>query len=274
MQYRVDSLPTQLRMDLASGQVLHSLPGMVCLPIRLAEEVFERCLHALGQNSSTALFDPCCGGAYHLAVLALLRPGSFGTVIASDVDPRAVETAARNLALTSVTGMRKRASEIENLASEFGKASHAESVLSARRLLERLEHAPTITTRTAVGDAAVADDVKRICGEARPDVVLADIPYGNRSVWRSSHAANPLEAMLSALRHVLASPGVVCIISDKRQKPHSEWLTRRERFTVGRRLVTLFVNDGSATDSQERSETGKASSTHMPHHSTESRAQE
>ncbi len=160
MQYRVDSLPTQLRTDLASGQVLHSVPGMVCLPVRLAAEVFGRCLCTLGQTRCTALFDPCCGGAYHLAVLALLHPGSIGTVIAGDVDPRAVELATRNLALVSVQGMANRLSELEKLATEFGKASHVGSALSARRLLKRLEHAPTITTRTAVGDATLASDVE------------------------------------------------------------------------------------------------------------------
>lgn len=274
MQYRVDSLPTQLRTDLSSGHVLHSLPGMPCLPIRLAEEVFERSLRALGQSRCTALFDPCCGGAYHLAVIALLRPRSIGTVIAGDIDPRAIETATRNLALASVQGMKNRLSEIEKLASAFGKVSHAESALATRRLLERVEHAPVIATRVALGDATKASDVRSMCGQVRPDVVLADIPYGNRSVWHVNDAGDPLDAMLAALRHVLATPGVVCIISDKRQKPHSEWLTRRERFTVGRRLVTLFVNDGSSNDSTGRSETEDASQDHLPHHSTKPRAQE
>ncbi len=108
----------------------------------------------------------------------------------------------------------------------------------------------------------------------KPEIVVADIPYGNRSMWSSRDGADPLESMLSALRHVLASPGVVGIISDKGQKPRSEWLTRRERFTVGRRLVTLFVNDGSVNDTSERSETRRVSSTHMPHYNAESRAQE
>jgi len=47
--------------DLASGHVFYSLPGHPAFPVRLASEIYQRCLALRGQGPSPCtIFDPCC----------------------------------------------------------------------------------------------------------------------------------------------------------------------------------------------------------------------
>src|ERR1044071_1824451 len=98
--------------DLASGRVFHSLPGHPAFPVRLASEIFQRCKanrETIYKNSTRCvLYDPCCGAAYHLSVLAYLHREHIQEVIGSDVDEKAVALAERNLELVSIVGLDKR----------------------------------------------------------------------------------------------------------------------------------------------------------------------
>ena len=94
--------------DLASGRVFYSRPGHPAFPIRLASEIFQRCMAIRTAEHLPApcvLFDPCCGGAYHLSVLAYLHRECIREVIGSDVDEEAIALAQRNLELLSVSGL-------------------------------------------------------------------------------------------------------------------------------------------------------------------------
>src|SRR5512141_1169917 len=105
--------------DLASGRVFHSLSGHPAFPVRLASEIFQRCLarRETIYNTSTrcVLYDPCCGAAYHLSVLAYLHREFIQEVIGSDVDEKAVALAKRNLDLVSVAGLDRRIAEIAEM---------------------------------------------------------------------------------------------------------------------------------------------------------------
>jgi len=98
--------------DFASGRVFFSLPGHPAFPIRLASEIFQRCVahrKAIYNNSTPGvLYDPSCGAAYHLSVLAYLHGTQIREVIASDVDEKAVALAGRNLGLLNVDGLDRR----------------------------------------------------------------------------------------------------------------------------------------------------------------------
>jgi len=57
----------------AGGGVLYSAPGHAAFPVRLTNEIFGRCMalwDAEGGGRRPTLYDPCCGGAYHLTTLA------------------------------------------------------------------------------------------------------------------------------------------------------------------------------------------------------------
>src|SRR4029077_18014228 len=101
--------------DLASGRVFYSRPGYPPFPIRLASEIFQRCMAIrTAEHLSTpcVLFDPCCGAAYHLSVLAYLHREYIREVIGSDVEEVAIALAKRNLDLLSLSGLDRRIGEI------------------------------------------------------------------------------------------------------------------------------------------------------------------
>src|SRR5438067_819270 len=130
--------------DFASGRVFHSLPGRTGFPVRLADELFQRCLairSARGHHEPAVLYDPCCGGATLLCTLAYQHWPALAQIIAADADPDAVALAGRNLALLTPAGLAERRAAIEAYHREFGKASHADALASADRLASRLaEH--------------------------------------------------------------------------------------------------------------------------------------
>jgi len=124
--------------DLASGRVLQAVAGEPALPVRLTDEVFQRCLAALGTTAPLTLYDPCCGAAYHLTVLGFLHPQRIARILASEIQPALVEAARRNLSLLRPDGLDQRRAGLERLLAEHGKPSHREALGSLERLRQRL----------------------------------------------------------------------------------------------------------------------------------------
>lgn len=62
--------------DLASGKVLYNFLGLTAFPVRLANEMMQRCfayLKNLNCNAPFTIYDPCCGGGYILTTLGFLH---------------------------------------------------------------------------------------------------------------------------------------------------------------------------------------------------------
>lgn len=236
--------------DLASGRVLYSLPGQPAFPIRLADEILQRCLARRATNHLTGpcvLYDPCCGGAYHLSVLAALHWRSFNEIVGSDIDEDAVAVARRNLGLLSTDGLDKRIGEISDRFDLYGKESHSAALESAHRLRERVgalaeEH--SLATRVFQANAQDSEALRQHLNSVVADIVFADVPYGWQSHWRNSNSGgesgDPLWRMLDALLALLAPTSVVAVISDKQQKAIHEGYQRLEHFQIGRRRVVLL----------------------------------
>jgi tRNA G10 N-methylase Trm11 len=226
--------------DLASGRVLYSLPGHPAFPVRLASEIFQRCMALREDAAPCVLYDPCCGAAYHLSVLGYLHGEHIQEIIASDVDEKAVSLAKQNLGLLTPAGLDRRIDQISDLLRQYGKESHAEALGSAKKLKSLL---PSAQLKTETFQASALDD-KAMFENIKPnsvDIVLTDVPYGQGSSWeRAEGSLNPLWAMLEALRGVLSPSSVVAIISDKGQKAAHERYQRVEHFQVGKRRVTIL----------------------------------
>jgi len=225
--------------DFSSGRVFYSLPGHPAFPVRLASEIFQRCLATRATTAPCALYDPCCGAAYQLSVLACLHGDRIGEVIGSDIDEKAVALAAQNLALLSAEGLDQRARQIAGLLAQYGKTSHQEALASADRLRERLagQHPP----RTGVFQASALDGaaLRQGMGGKTIDIVLTDVPYGQHSQWQDADG-NPMRAMLDALLGILSPTSVVAISHDKAQKVSHEKYQRLEHFQVGKRRVVIL----------------------------------
>ena len=237
--------------DYASGAVFHGAPGHPAFPIRLTREIFLRCQHvraSSGVHRRVTLYDPCCGAAYHLSTLAHLHWDAIDTVIGSDVDAEILSVAARNLELLTANGLTRRAREIEALLAAYGKASHAAALESAIRLRQRalaLVADHEVHARLFQADATDGAALHAGLAGARVDMVITDIPYGQKAAWRSSDPAQPAPTrpiwrMLEALRPLLAANAVVAVASDKGQHINHEAYRRVDHFGIGKRRVVML----------------------------------
>src|SRR5437762_331229 len=113
--------------EFAGGRVLYGGPGSSAFPVRLASEVFQSCESRLARHGALppyTLYDPCCGEGYLLTVIGFLHGAHLTRIIASDIDPEAVERARRNLSLLTAAGLDRRLQEIQRLIDAYDKPSH------------------------------------------------------------------------------------------------------------------------------------------------------
>lgn len=234
--------------DYSGGRVIYSQPGFPAFPVRLASEVFQRAWAMLQPRRPLTIYDPTCGGAYHLAALGFLHGEKIGTLLASDVDEAALELARRNLNLLTQAGLQKRETAIREMLGQFGKPSHAEALDSAVVLRGRLNvilahHSIRIHTFQAnVMDAPVLK--KSLSGESI-DLVFSDVPYGHLTGWQVPGETGEGEPgaiwrALEGLRAVVSAHTLVAIAADKSQKITHEAYQRVERFQVGKRQITFL----------------------------------
>lgn len=233
--------------DYASGRVLYNLPGHPAFPIRLASEIFQRCLEFRRKVMITTpviLYDPCCGSAYSLAVLAFFHWEAIAEIFASDINKEALSVAERNLSLLTPDGLERRVQELAQLKILYGKPSHDDAMASALFLQESLaknivDH--PISTHLFQADIHQPTTIFTSFGEQKADVVITDIPYGRLSSWQgATEDGSPTSQMLTTLVQVLSDDAVVAIVSTKREKiAHPDYLQIR-RLKLGLRLVTFL----------------------------------
>ncbi len=230
--------------DLASGQVFYSLPGHPAFPVRLASEIYQRCLALRGKGSAPCtICDPCCGAAYHLSVIAYLHWDSVCRVICSDINEKAVQLAERNLGLLTPGGMERRSREIAAMLRLYGKESHKGALESLNRMREqvkRLSAVRPIQTHVFRADATDAASLRKGLQDTFIDLVFTDIPYGEHSQWEDARTSDPARAMLEALLAFLSPQSLVAVASDKKQKIAHEKYKRLEKFQLGKRRVLIL----------------------------------
>ena len=233
--------------DFASGRVLYNLPGQPALPVRLTSEIYQRS-YALwldaGGRGPARLYDPCCGAAYHLAVLGLLHGALIKEIYAADIDATVLKTAVRNLGLLSLEGMDRRMGTIQAMLADYHKDSHWEALASAirlRTLLANQSHA--IPTHTFQANALAPSPARQEMAGEPVDIALTDVPYGWHSTWQFAGASlpiDPLWAVLEALQTCLVPAGIVAVICDKEQKAAHPSYQRLERIRMGKRQAFIF----------------------------------
>jgi hypothetical protein len=235
--------------DFASGRVFYTLPGQPAFPVRLASEIFQRCLvhwQKMGGEGLCTVYDPTCGGAYWLVALAYLHWDRVSAIYASDVDAEVITLAKRNLSLLTTQGLHKRIAEIEAMFSAYGKESHAGALESANRFHRQLKQylkSHTIHTHVFLADGMEPQPIQQGTHDSHIDILIADVPYGWHSTWQETadnKPHSPIWRMLDALRPVLSPESVIAIAADKRQVIRHDGYQRLERFQVGKRQIALL----------------------------------
>jgi len=211
---------------------------MPSFPVRLANEIFRRCLEYIDIDSNIILFDPCCGGGYMLTVLGLLNPHTIGRIICTDIDEEAISLAKSNLSLLTIEGLLNRRQEIKNMIIKYNKQSHIEALKSTDKFIENIKQCsfqPDVRCLTA--DALNYELLYKI--DVKPDIVIADVPYGNLVSW-SNISNNAVNLLLDSIYYVLHTNTVIAIIYDKSQRIRNEKYKRLERFKAGKRIIEIL----------------------------------
>jgi 16S rRNA G966 N2-methylase RsmD len=249
MQYKY-ATQQQDYSDYSSGRVFYSLPGHPAFPVRPASEIFQRCLAhretIYGVSTPVTLYDPCCGAAYHLSVLAYLHGEHIREVIGSDIDEKAVAVARRNLGLLHVDGLDQRMDEITKMLEQYGKDSHQDAFRSASMFKKRLSAVTadhSLETKVFQANATDSREITNNIKARSVDIVFTDVPYGQHSEWQDvdyNSSSNPLDSILEALLGTLSSSAIVAIVSDKQQKVSHGSYERIERFQAGKRRIVIL----------------------------------
>jgi 23S rRNA (guanine2535-N1)-methyltransferase len=233
MTYRF-ATETEDYSDFAAGSVLYNLPGATSFPVRLADEIFQRAQLHLPPDEPLRLYDPCCGTAYLLTILGLRHGQHIAALYGSDIDERRLATARANLALLTEAGLRQRQAQLEQHLAAYGKDAHRQALESFQRLQTRLPASPIETLIFA------ADALKPVTTLHDVDLVITDVPYGDRVTWQNAGESSPIQTLLAALRPALKTRAVLAIVTGKAVKVQHDDYTRVERFQIGKRQITFL----------------------------------
>ena len=162
--------------DYASGRVLYHMGGEPTFPVRLTLEIYERCLNYSNKKTDIILYDCCCGGAYMLTILGLLKNNSISKLYGSDINEKSLRLAEDNLGLLTESGINQRKSELIDLYQRYSKSSHREALESLERIKNLLNK--DITTGVFLQNVFELKGLPFL-----PDIIITDVPYGNLVDW-------------------------------------------------------------------------------------------
>ncbi|NLP33654.1 MAG: hypothetical protein GX359_00440 [Clostridiales bacterium] len=218
--------------DFASGRVIYHVGGEPTFPVRLSLEIFERCLQYSNKKTDLILYDCCCGGAYMLTVLGLLKSSKISKIYGSDIDLNSLELAKDNLGLLTKPGIKKRREELDALYERYEKESHKEALQSIDRIEKLLSK--EIKTSIFHRNALEISDIQFI-----PDIIITDVPYGNLAEW--GEGSGGVNQMMDALSKICGPDTILCICMDKKQKIQTEQFQRLEKQRIGKRKFEIYM---------------------------------
>lgn len=205
--------------------------GEPTFPVRLTLEIFERCLSYSNKKMDITLYDCCCGGAYMLTILGLLKNNKISRLYGSDIDEKSFRLAKDNLGLLSESGIDKRKNELEALFDLYGKSSHKEALQSLDRIKALL--VKEITADVFLQNAFKLDDLP-----FRPDIIMTDVPYGNLVEW--NEGLGGINQMMNSLSKICGPETILCVCMDKKQKVQTDQYLRLEKQLIGKRKFEIY----------------------------------
>lgn len=218
--------------DFSSGRVLYHIGGMTNFPVRLAQEIYGRCLQYSPKREDICLYDCCCGGGYLLTVLGFLNQDTIGSILGSDINEDLINVARKNLSLLSKEGMNNRIIELEEMIEKYKKESHIEAKDSAIRLKKMIK-------KNIEFKIFHADVLKGIGENISPDIIITDVPYGQKVDWIGEED-NFVDKLLDSLYKICHEDTIIGLCMDKKQKVNNEKFIRIEKHKVGKRRFEIL----------------------------------
>ncbi len=218
--------------DFAAGRVIYNIKGMTNFPVRLAQEIYGRCLEYSIKKNNICLYDCCCGGGYLLTVLGFLNQDTIGKIIGSDINMEMLDIAKKNLSLLSKEGINKRIAEIEQMIASYQKQSHIEAKNSAIRLKNLIRN-------NIEFEVFQCDALDTINLEEKPDIIITDVPYGDMIDWKGNEE-NAIDKLLDSLHEICSRDTIVGLCMNKKQKVRNEKFIRLEKEQIGKRRFEIL----------------------------------
>jgi len=222
--------------NFSSGRVLYHESGITNFPVRLAQEIYGRCLQYSPKKKNIYLYDCCCGGGYLLTVLGFLNQDTIEKIIGSDINYESLDIAKKNFSLLNFDGINKRISEIEQMIVRYQKQSHIEAKQGAIMLKNMIRN-------NIEFEAFEADALKEINLTTKPDIIIIDVPYGDMVLWRGSEE-NAIDVLLDTLYKTCHTDTVIGICMNKKQKVRNDKFIRLEKQQIGKRKFEILRRRG------------------------------
>jgi SAM-dependent methyltransferase len=227
--------------DFSSGRFFYHKPNYSNYPVRLAGELFCRCLEYIDKTDEIVLYDPCCGSGYMLTVLGYLFNDKIKAIYASDISVEAIELAEKNLSLLWNTGIEGRKNELRDLYEKYARKPHKDALGSLDKLRENIRR--EIEVSCYIED--ILNKNKSIKSGFIADIVMTDVPYGSLSAW-SDHEGEQINTLLETLKPVITQSSIISISHNKSQKLIHNSFKKMEVLKIGRRVIELVKLNGSA----------------------------
>ncbi|MCB0018730.1 MAG: hypothetical protein KDE09_13145 [Anaerolineales bacterium] len=231
----------------AAGHILYARPGQTAFPIRLTDEIWGRCLALRRQldlpDKLLTVFDPCCGGAYQLTTLALRHGEQISQICAADVDAAALALARQNLGLLTPAGLDARAQQLRALYEAHGKVNHVKALAHLPILQARQAAIEPLSVNLFAADGGQPDQLLSGLAGTAVDLVLSDVPYGQKAAWGGSlgtEPADPLHALLTALQSVINPQTILALAMSKDQRAAHPAYRQLGRFQIGKRRIQFL----------------------------------
>ena len=227
--------PKENYEDFSSGRVIYHKSNYPNYPVRLAGEIFHRCLEYSKKKNKLCLYDPCCGSAYLLTILGYLFNELIETIYCSDISNEAVELSYKNLSLLSYKGIEKRKHELNDYIKIYNKESHRNALNSLERIEKLIKH--EIKNNVFAADVLIKKEL--INKNFFADIVITDVPYGNLVNWINNNGEER-ENVLNGIIPIIKSDTIIAISHNKSQKITSSEFNTVEEIHIGHRKIKIL----------------------------------
>jgi hypothetical protein len=221
--------------DYSSGRVIYHKSKYPNYPVRLAGEIFYRCLEHSNKKDKIIIYDPCCGSSYMITVLGLLCNQVIDTIYCSDISNEAIDLSNKNLSLLTFSGIEKRKIELMDLIKKYNKDSHINALNSLEKIVKQIKHEIKIN----VFLANILDKKQMVSNKFNADIVITDIPYGNLVNW-INNKGNELEELLNGIIPIINRNKVIAISYNKKQKINNTKYSIIENIQIGHRKIKIM----------------------------------